>query len=126
MEQSDKLAGNATLSPSLKRKLSAFTAELTEIRKKLLVTKVGDIRGEQQLREKVSELYGAIGDYYGRPTQSQIERLADLSVEADNMKATVDAIFTKNLASLNQQIGKASLAPIKILTREEFDAEGQE
>jgi len=126
IQQSAALATDPAVSSSLKKKITAFSDELTAIRKKLLVTKVGDIRGEQQLREKVSELYSAIGNYRGRPTQSQIDRLADLQGEAGKMKADVDDIFTKYLASINQQIEKIKLKPIKITTREAFDAEGEE
>jgi hypothetical protein len=123
VNQADALSVNPSVSSPLKKKLTVFSGELTAIRKKLLVTKVGDIRGEQQLREKVSELYGAMSDYRGRPTQSQIDRLADLQLEANNMIASVDAIFAKSLASMNQQIEKAGLESIKITTLSAFEAE---
>jgi hypothetical protein len=126
VSQTKAFAADPSVSSSLKKKLTACGDELSTIRKKLLVTKVGDIRGEQQLREKVSELYSAVGDYRGRPTQSQIDRLTDLQREAVGMVASVDAVFAKYLVSLNQQLEKARMQPIKITTREEFDAEGEE
>ncbi len=117
---------NADISPALKNKINAFSDELKDIRKGMLVTKVGDVRGEQQLREKVAELYGAVADYRGKPTQSQIDRLADLKEEALVMEKKVDAAMDKHLDALNKQLEEAGLVIIKLTTPEEWDAEAEE
>jgi hypothetical protein len=111
---------------SLHEALTDFTGELGNIRKKMLVTKVGDIRGEQQLREKVAELYGAVSGYRGKPTQPQIDRLADLETESLEMEKAVDSVMDKYLVSLNEQLEKEGLGKISITTPEEWAAESEE
>jgi len=125
-EAADALSENDAVSASAKKKLVAFSAELGEIRKHILVTKVGDVRGEQQMREKVAELYGSVASYRGKPTQSQIDRLIDLKAETVDMEKKVDAILDKYLEQLNRQVEKAGLEQIKITSYEDWDAETSE
>jgi len=123
IDQAGARAESESATGSLKKKLDAFREELLAIRKGLLVTKVGDIRGEQQMREKVAELYGAVAGYRGKPTQSQIDRLNDLKAEAAEMEKKTDAVMEKHLDALNNLLEKSGMKKIKISTWEEWDAE---
>jgi len=126
IDQATALSENENISASTKKKLVTFSDELGQIRKHILVTKVGDVRGEQQMREKVAELYGTAASYRGKPTQSQIDRLTDLKSETADMEKKVDSILDKHLVSLNKQLEKTGLEQIKITSYEEWEAETTE
>ncbi len=57
-----------------KKKATKLAAEWEELRKGLVATSAGGwLSGEEQLREKLGLLYGAVNSYEGKPTQSQVE-----------------------------------------------------
>ncbi len=57
-----------------KKKATKLAADWEGLRKELVATSAGGwLSGEEQLREKLGLLYGAVNSYEGRPTQSQVE-----------------------------------------------------
>src|SRR5207302_1007081 len=59
----------------LKMKLTDAAKQVDELRRRIVATKEGGaITGEQRLREYLTELYGSVNGYEGRPTQPQLDR----------------------------------------------------
>jgi len=59
--------------PALKSRLQAASAQVDELRKKIVATKEGGaITGEERLREFLADLYGSVVRYEGRPSQTQV------------------------------------------------------
>jgi hypothetical protein len=62
------------------------------LRKKIVATKEGGaITGEQRLREYLTELYGNVLGYEGRPTQTQVMRTAAIERELQDISRDFDA-----------------------------------
>ena len=122
-EQIPLIMEKMATSASLKKKFDALSKALEDVREGLLVTKVGDLRGEQRLREKVAAVYGSIAAYPGKPTDSQIRRLEMLTGNVRAMEAEVNDIFAVNLEDINTALEKSGHENVKITSREEFDAE---
>jgi hypothetical protein len=110
--------GNAD---SVAKELQAFADRLEALHKTLVATKEGAITGEEQLRERIVELYGWVSQYGGRPTQSLLDRIPVLDKEIDTSNAAFEAIIGKDLAGVNTKLAGKKLEPIKVLTKEEYD-----
>ncbi|MDZ7292909.1 MAG: glycosyl hydrolase [candidate division KSB1 bacterium] len=105
----------------LAKALEAFAEKLDGLHKTLVATKEGFLTGEEQLREKIVDLYGAVSSYGGRPTASQLARMAVLEKEIEKSNAAFEALVGKELIGLNAKLQGKKLDPIKILTKEEYD-----
>lgn len=117
------LLENAEISKPVRNKLESLSAALEDIRERLLITATGDLRGEQRLRGDVVAVYGSIASYPGRPTDSQVRRIEKLSGDVRAMEKEVDDVLAMYLVDINKALGKAGIDPMKVTTREEFDAE---
>ncbi len=120
MEQASGLTKSMTIKPSLEKELGSFTGQLEELRKEFLATREGNITGERRLREKVSDIYGDVMAYQGRPTESQIDRLESLAIEVQNFDKRLGQITGQDLVRINDHLAKQQLGEIKLLTFEEF------
>ena len=103
------------------KELEAFADKLDALHKTLVATKEGAITGEEQLRERVVELYGWVTQFGGRPTQSVLDRIPLLEKEIADANAAFEAIVGKDLAGVNAKLAAKKLDPIKVMTREEYD-----
>ena len=108
-------------SKSNQKIIKAYVTSLEDIHTSLVETKMGGITGESQLRDKISNVYGAVTGYSGRPTQSQIDRLNVLDKEIEKYKKVSDPLLGVELNKMNQIRIKAGKDEIKLPTREEFD-----
>ena len=81
-ENVQKLLGEAK-TPAAKKKLDELYKSLTTTREG------GWLSGEEQLRERLGMLYGAINSYDGRPTASQLAEIDVLVEELAKKKAQV-------------------------------------
>ena len=104
----------------LAKDLRRFADELDALHKTLVATRSGAITGEEQLRERVVSLFGAVNSYGGRPTQSQLQRVGTLEQELGDANARFQRVIAKRLGSLNSKLKKKKLAEIEILTEEAF------
>lgn len=108
------------------RKVEEFADGLEEMRKTLVATREGaGISGEEQLRERLGALYGSVNGYEGRPTDSQLDRLASLGRELEEATAAYRAYVDEHLETVNAALGKEELAPLEPLSREAWEAEGE-
>ena len=123
MEKVQKISDSKDTKTSVKKKLDPYINKLDSLKKKLVATKMGGITGEEQLREKIANVYGAVMRYYGKPTESQIERLNVLENELRSCNLQADELLVNELSGINKLILKTGKDEIKVLTPEEFRKE---
>jgi photosystem II stability/assembly factor-like uncharacterized protein len=122
MLDSVKLVINITKNTSLKKALEDYTSKLEKIRKELIATKEGQsITGEERIREKLSELYGSVVGYEGRPTDSQLDRIKGLDYELKKQKEIADGIWKNDLNNINEKLIKSNQSKLTILTKADYD-----
>lgn len=107
--------------PKLTKKIAPYLKE-TETQLAALVFKGGDfyINTDQKLGERISELYGQVATYPGKPSTSQVNRTGvledDLKKELQKFEVTKGA----KLTALNQELTKNKIDNIKVMTEDEF------
>jgi photosystem II stability/assembly factor-like uncharacterized protein len=115
-------AARLPASDPLRERLRAASAAVDELRRKIVATKEGgSITGEERLRENLSDLYGNVVFFEGRPSQAQIERTGAIERELGDVVRDFDAWMAKELAGINSELAKKKLQPIMPLTHEEWD-----
>src|SRR6058998_3851477 len=74
------------------KRLQELAGKVEAMRKKIVATTEGGaITGEERIREKTTQLYGAILNYEGRPGDYQIARIDSLKKELGDVAAEFDA-----------------------------------
>ena len=122
MDQIEDLLEDSTLDASLTNNLEEFHASLDEIHRELVATQTGGITGEEKLRERISNIYGSIVNYQGRPTQTQVGALDVLSSEVEMHSEEVDELLASTLLNdvIQTSLAEAGKQPITFLSREAF------
>jgi hypothetical protein len=108
------------------KELEAFGDKLDELHKTLVATREGAITGEEQLRERIIELYGWVMLYGGKPTDSVLARIPVLEREMEGKNGEFEAIIGKELSGINAKLAAKKLEAIKVLTKEEYDKRQQD
>lgn len=108
---------------NLTKQLTDLADKMEGMRKELVATKEGSITGEVRLREKLGEIYGAISNYTGKPTQSEITQLTSITKEIKAVQQTVDQVMTTELVAVNKALETAELTPIKVISKVDYDKE---
>ena len=113
-DQAKARAATLAKGDALRKRLEALADEMEKQRTALVATKgaEGGISGEEKLREELGSLYGNVNGYEGRPTQSQLDRMAVLGGDLDAAGRKLDAHADKELAALTPLLQKAKLEPI--------------
>ncbi len=114
-----------TMSKRYAKKLSELIKISGKLHKRLVATKKGNITGEEQIREKLGELYGFILFYEGKPTDSQINRLQGLEKEIFGIENDIKTLKTKYVQPINSYLQKTNKKQIIITTKEQFDKENK-
>jgi hypothetical protein len=100
--------------PALRTQLQAATAQVDELRKKIVATKEGGaITGEERLREFLADLYGSVVRYEGRPSQTQIDRTEALRHELADVVKSYDDWSAAELPKINAALSAGKLEPIR-------------
>jgi len=120
-DQAKARSEKSAKSRSLRQNLDSFASQLDRLHKTLVATREGFLTGEEQLRERVVDLYGAISSYGGRPTASQLDRKKVLEAEVDAAEKNFRKIVDRELAGLNSQIQGTGQDAMKLMTREEWE-----
>jgi hypothetical protein len=108
---------------ALGKRLTTFAEAMEKQRVSLVSTSRGEgISGEEKLREELSMLYGNVNGYEGKPTQSQLDRMAVLAQDLDAAFARFNAAADKELAALNAGLAKAGKPALAKLTAEQWAA----
>ena len=83
------------------------------LRKKIVATKEGGmITGEERLRENLSDLYGSVVGYEGRPSQMQLMRTEAINRELIDVRRSFEAWQRTELPKLNAMLAAKQLRPI--------------
>jgi hypothetical protein len=99
----------------LAERLRAASGAADVMRRKIVATKEGGmITGEERLRENLTDLYGAVVFYDGKPTQMQLDRTDAIGHELRDVVAAFDAWSGKDLAALNGELKSKNLQPIVV------------
>src|SRR6266481_6209982 len=119
MERGAKLKSDAAFS----KRLQELAGKVEAMRKKIVATTEGGaITGAERIREKTTQLYGAVLNYEGRPGDYQIARIDSLKKELDDVAAEFDAFVAKELPTVNKSLSQKKQAPIQLLDRKAWDA----
>lgn len=103
-----------TSDAALKNRLQTASAQVDELRRKIVATKEGGaITGEERLREFLADLYGNVISYEGRPAQTQVERTDAIARELSDVSANFDAWMKKEMNGINADLNKNRLETIK-------------
>ncbi len=120
-------AGKLPAGDALAAQLRAASTQADALRKKIVATTEGGaITGEERLREYLTSLYDSVVFYEGRPSQTQVERASALSRELADVVGDFDAWGAKELPGLNTALAGKSLPPIELLTRAEWEKQGDQ
>ena len=97
----------------VKAQLMALVDHAQDERKLIVATKEGGaITGEIRIRENADDVYGALMSYEGAPAKYQVDRVASLSRELDDVQTSFDALKAKALPGVNDALTKKGLKPI--------------
>jgi len=97
----------------LRKQLEGLIDKAQDQRKLIVATREGGaITGEIRIRENTDDVYGALMSYEGAPAPYQLERVAALTRELDDVQTAVDGIEHKDLAPINAALAKKGLQPI--------------
>jgi hypothetical protein len=119
----DERAAKLSARDPLATRLRGASATVDELRKQIVATKDGGmITGEERLRENLTDLYGNVVFYDGRPSQTQVDRTEALARELADVVKTFDGWAAKDLGGLNADLVRQRLDPIQVLTREQWEA----
>ena len=106
---------------ALRQSLEQLSAAVDQMRTKIVATKEGGmVTGEERLREYLAGLYGDVNGYEGRPTDSQRARAEALARELEDVVREFTDLANRRLPGLNQQLQTKKLAPIRLLTEDEW------
>ena len=95
------------------------------MRKKIVATKEGGmITGEERLRENLTDLYGDVNGYEGRPSQTQVERSDALAKELADVTRDFDRWAEAELGPVNASLAQHGLEAIPLMTREKWETRG--
>ena len=106
----------------LQQQLQQLAGRAEEIRKKIVATKEGGaVTGELRIREKASEVYGALLSYEGRPTDYYLSRTDSLKRELEDVTKEFDSFTAREVQQMGAPLQRKHLQPIHQLTREEWE-----
>jgi photosystem II stability/assembly factor-like uncharacterized protein len=119
----DERASKLPAGDTVTKRLRSASSDVDTLRRKIVATKEGGmITGEERLRENLTDLYGNVLFYEGRPSQSEMERGDALARELADVVHDFDAWTAKELPAINAELAKKKLDPITPLTRAQWDA----
>ena len=104
-----------------RKPVQALIDQCTELRNTLSAQREGFVTGEEQLRERLGGLYGAVNFYDGRPTGSQLENLKLMEKQLGDATTRLQGIFAKELPAANAALAKSKLDAIPQLSREDWE-----
>ena len=108
--------------PKLSKTLNPLIKEI-ETQNQQIAFKGGDfyVATESRLTERIAELYGQVNSYPGKPGASQLERIANLSLEVGDVKKKFDIIKNEKVKKVNSSItGDKLVKPLRVISEDEF------
>jgi predicted metalloendopeptidase len=103
----------------LRAQLQQLAAKCEELRSKIVATKEGGaITGEERIREHLGQVYGAVNNYEGRPTEYQAARADSLARELEDVISDFQKLTQKELPAINAGLKKSEA--ISVLTEADW------
>jgi len=98
--------------------LRRASGAVDELRKKIVATKEGGaITGEERLREFLTELYGSVVNYEGRPSAAQVARTDAIAREMADVSQAFEKWLSTELVPINAALVAHKLQRIEVSTR---------
>lgn len=120
-------AGTLGKNDPLAKQLNDLATKTEVIRKKIVATQEGGaVTGEERIREKTSQLYGALTFYEGRPADYYVSRIDSLSHDRKDVADEFDAFLAKDLQAVNNSLSAKKLEPIHPVSRDAWDKSNTE
>jgi photosystem II stability/assembly factor-like uncharacterized protein len=106
----------------LRKRLASFADDAQQMRLRYIAPdeEIQGIHGIKRLRENLVRLYAAVAMYSGRPSESQLGRVPHFRRQIAAAREQMSDFLDDRLASLNERLQKAKLAPIAQLSFAEF------
>ena len=115
--RAEKLPKGDALKTQLERAADVFEKQ----RAALVATNQSEgISGEEKLREELGTLYGNVNGYEGRPTRSQLDRMAVFEKQLADARKTFDTAADKEFAALKAGLAAKKLEPLVKLSQEDW------
>lgn len=115
-----------TLGNKAPKSVSAYRTAIETLQKQLAASSTdgGYVSGEEQLRERMGQLYGAVVSYDGRPSASQQREHENVRRELSERNAERDRLLAQ-LPEINAALTKAGADALKPLDRAAWEAREQ-
>jgi len=114
-------AGKVPEKDPLHKQLQQLAADCDKLRGKIVATKEGGmITGEERIRELLGQLYGAVNNYDGKPTDYQAARTESLGHELQDVIDDFQKTAQRELTVVNAGLKKKKLEVITVLTEAEW------
>jgi photosystem II stability/assembly factor-like uncharacterized protein len=121
-DQAKQRATGLPAGSPLRRQLNQVAEQLDTLHQSLVATHEGGwLSGEEELREKLANLYGGVNAYEGRPTRSQLDEVKVLAGRLDDLSGRVTAVEKGPLAQVNRALAAAKLQPIAVMERKDWE-----
>lgn len=100
----------------------ALSAELTAMRNSLVVTTGDNYVGaaEDQLREKINEIYSTISSYFGAPSESELANIKGLKAQLIKAQKSFAALQTTKIKEFTTLLEKGAFPLPEILSMDGF------
>lgn len=115
----EKLGSRDALAGKLKKLAGTLDTFVNSL---AATSEAGWLSGDEKLREKMGNLFGAINRFEGRPTASQEENAAELMGDLKAAEAKSQALRDKEIAAANRDLTAKKLEPLATPTLEEWKA----
>ncbi|NIR43244.1 MAG: glycosyl hydrolase [Gemmatimonadetes bacterium] len=114
----------AELSGGAANRLEEYAEELEEWKGNYVAEEGGYATEQEKLREHLGNLFGSVNGYAGRPTDSELQRMAQLEAElAEAERQFAELTSEDELSRMQRDLEGSELEPLKVMTREEWEEE---
>lgn len=108
------------------KRLNAFAETVNKFNSTLVSTsKAGWLSGDEQLREKISNVYGTVNTYDGRPTDTQMAQTEAYQQQLVDAEAQAQSLMEKELPKVNRILEKHDLPAFNRMSRDEWEGESE-
>jgi len=114
-------AAKLTAADPLRKNLEQLSQQSDALRSKIVATKEGGaITGEQRIREFMTEVYGDVNQYDGKPTDDQSARTDALARELEDVIKEFDQLTGRQLPAINTALQRKKMEPIQTLSEQQW------
>jgi photosystem II stability/assembly factor-like uncharacterized protein len=111
-----------TQNDPLRKNLQQLSEQADNLRAKIVATKEGGaVTGEQRIREYMTEIYGDVNSYDGKPTDDQSARADALGRELEDVIHDFEQRIARQLPIINTALQKKKLEPIQALSQQQWE-----